>query len=126
MDPATDPQLADRLATEPNIWLATVRPDGPPHLVAIWFVHVDGRIWVCTGASSVKVGNIAADPRTTFSLEDGNRSVIGEGTAHVSPMPYPTAVISAFVEKFDWDITSPDSAMGELALIRIDVDRWRQ
>lgn len=126
LDPSTDATLRDRLDTEPNIWLATVRPDGRPHLVAIWFVYVDGHLWVCTGASSVKVHNLAAEPRVTISLKEGNRSAIGEGTAHLEPAPFPTAVVDAFIAKFDWDTSAPDSAMGELALLRIDVHRWRQ
>src|SRR5665647_3679236 len=120
LDPTHDAALRDRLAAEPNIWLATVRVDGRPHLVAIWFVHVDGHVWVCTGASSVKVRNIATEPRVTLSLEDGNRSAIGEGTAHLEDAPFPTTVIEAFMAKFDWDISAPDTAMGELALVRID------
>ncbi len=39
-----------RVHTDKNIWLATVRPDGRPHLTPIWFVFHDAKFWVCTGA----------------------------------------------------------------------------
>ena len=32
-----DDAAAQRLATEPILWLATTRPDGRPHLVPVWF-----------------------------------------------------------------------------------------
>ena len=72
-DPGPDDErTADaRLAAEQNIWLATTRPDGRPHLVAIWFGYVDGRFYVCTWGSSVKVNNVAHNPRAVVSLESG-------------------------------------------------------
>ena len=30
----------ERLRTEANVWLATMRPDGRPHVSPIWFVWV--------------------------------------------------------------------------------------
>ena len=120
-------QLPQRLADETIIWLATVRPDGRPHLIAIWFVHVDGALWFATGARSVKIANIAANPRVNVSLESGMQSAVGEGTATVVPQPWPQAVLDAFVERFDWDISSGlDADVGEVALVRVDVERWRR
>jgi predicted pyridoxine 5'-phosphate oxidase superfamily flavin-nucleotide-binding protein len=36
-----DRHTAERLTAEPVIWLGTVRPDGRPHHVPIWFVWHD-------------------------------------------------------------------------------------
>lgn len=120
-------QLPARLADETIIWLATVRPDGRPHLIAIWFVHVDDALWFATGARSVKIVNIEANPRVNVSLESGMQSAVGEGRATVVPQPWPQDVLDAFVERFDWDISSGlDSDVGEVALVRIDVERWRR
>ena len=41
-----DDALAERLHTEKNVWLCTVRSDGSPHLTPIWFVHHDDAFWV--------------------------------------------------------------------------------
>lgn len=129
---ATGPEdlLADlprRLAERDIIWLATTRPDGRPHLIAIWFVHVDGALWFATGARSVKVANLRANPNVNVSLESGLESTVGEGTATVVPMPYPPDVVDAFLERFDWDIaTGTDPDVGALALVRVDVTRWRR
>ena len=56
----------DRLATDPNIWLATTRADGQPHLTPIWFVWLHERVWICTSGRSVKA-------RVTVLLEQAAR-----------------------------------------------------
>lgn len=50
--------------------LATVRVDGRPHVVPIWFI-LDGRDWLfMTGEDTVKAGNIRRDPRVAISVDD--------------------------------------------------------
>lgn len=123
----TPEDVPQRLAGHDILWLATTRPDGRPHLLAIWYVHVDDALWIATGASSVKVANLRAEPRVNVSLESGTDPLVGEGTAAVVPLPFPSAVVEAFRQRFDWDIASgTDDQVGELALIRIDIARWRR
>ena len=40
------PQARQKLETERNIWLASVRPDGRPHLVPLWFVWCHGKVYI--------------------------------------------------------------------------------
>src|SRR5262245_34541270 len=50
--------------------LATVRADGRPHVVPIWF-HLDGDTIVFnTGSKSVKAVNIRRDPRISLCIDD--------------------------------------------------------
>jgi PPOX class probable F420-dependent enzyme len=50
--------------------VATVRPDGSPHVVPVWYV-VDGDAIVFTIArDSVKARNLAREPRLTVSVDD--------------------------------------------------------
>jgi len=50
--------------------LATVRKDGRPHVVPIWF-DLDGDALVfTTGHASVKVANIRRDPRVCLCVDD--------------------------------------------------------
>jgi hypothetical protein len=103
---------------ERNIWLATVRPDGRPHLAPVWFVLVDGHVWVGTGASSVKVRNLGANPRATLALEDTVDPFTAELLADVVEPPFPQAVVDAFAAKYGWDITvEVDDDLGELVLL---------
>ncbi len=103
--PLTDEQVSQRLQVNRNLWLATVRPGGAPHLVPIWFVAHAGAVYLCTAPDSVKVRNLRANPRIAFALEDGNEPVIFEGTARVLEIPHaPPEIAPAFKAKYDWDI----------------------
>jgi F420H(2)-dependent biliverdin reductase len=107
-----------------TIWMATVRPDGRPHLTPIWYVWHDGKVWVCTGMSFVKTRNVLLEPRVALSLEDGADPVVAEGTVVVHGRPYPRAVARAFRSRFDWDIDRPDADGEYDALWEITIDRW--
>jgi F420H(2)-dependent biliverdin reductase len=111
---------AERLRAEPNIWLATSRPTGKPHLTPIWFVFVDDVVWICTGDSAVKARNIKANPMVSIALEDGNAPVVGEGTAH-RVTDIPASVIAEFRRKHNWDITTDDAYQ---AVFRIEITKW--
>jgi F420H(2)-dependent biliverdin reductase len=103
-----DSQVERRLQTEQNLWLATVRPTGTPHLVPIWFVWVAGKIYLCTGAGSVKVRNLGQNPHVAIALEDGSQPIVIEGQAQPIGQA-DAAVIAAFQRKYEWDITSDDT-----------------
>jgi PPOX class probable F420-dependent enzyme len=66
--------------------LATKGPDGVPHLVAMWFAWIDGKLWFETKAKSQKAVNIRRDPVVSCMIEAGDgydqlRGVSIEGTA---------------------------------------------
>ena len=103
-----DPQVERRLQTEQNLWLATVRPNGAPHLVPIWFVWVAGKIYLCTGADSVKVRNLLQNPQVSIALEDGTQPIVLEGLAQPVGQA-DIVVLSEFQRKYAWDITSDDT-----------------
>ena len=103
-----DPQVERRLQMEQNLWLATVRPTSVPHLVPIWFVWVAGKIYLCTGADSVKVRNLTQNPQVAIALEDGTHPIVIEGRAEPIGRP-PAAVVAEFQRKYDWDITTDDT-----------------
>jgi len=91
-----------RLDSAQNVWVATVRPDGRPHLVPVWFVVDGGRWYICTAPDSVKARNLQTNSRIALALEDGSDPHIVEGEARVvEPGP---AVVRKFKEKYDWDI----------------------
>ncbi len=117
--------VEQRLQIERNIWLTTVRPDGRPHIVPVWFVHVRTLFWVGTGAASVKTRNVLANPAVSVALEDGNRPVVVEGTAQVYFHERPDDVAGAFANKYDWDITvSEDPDVGSVVLWQIKPTKW--
>ena len=104
--PLTPEQIQERLREERNIWFATVRPNGAPHLVPIWFVAHDERIFICTDPSSVKVRNLQRNPRAALALENGSQPLILEGAVRLlSRADTPAAVVDEFKRKYDWDIS---------------------
>ena len=93
-----------RLHTEPNLWLATVRPNQAPHLVPIWFVWHENKAYLCTGRQSIKARNISVNPRISFALENGGDPVVVEGSARILD-EIPDAVAALFASKYDWNIS---------------------
>lgn len=72
--------------------LATIGPDGQPHLTAMWYGVLDGEIWLETKAKSQKAVNLKRDPRVSFLLEAGDtydtlRGVSFEGVAEIIDDP---------------------------------------
>jgi nitroimidazol reductase NimA-like FMN-containing flavoprotein (pyridoxamine 5'-phosphate oxidase superfamily) len=97
---------ASRVEQARNVWLATVRPDGRPHLVPVWFVVEAERWYICIAPGSVKARNLGANPRVSLALEDGDHPYILEGQAQ--PVPPAASVLASFKAKYDWDITTDD------------------
>lgn len=68
-----------RLSASHDYWVATVRPDGSPHVMPVWGVWVDGRLWFSSGRRSRKALNLAADPRCTVTTDDARDPVVVDG-----------------------------------------------
>lgn len=88
----TDDEIAAFVERSRTATLATVGPDGQPHLVAMWYAVLDGEIWFETKAKSQKAVNLRRDDRVTCLIEDGQtydvlRGVAIEGRATVSTEP---------------------------------------
>lgn len=84
----TDAEIAEFVARSRTGTMATIGPDGQPHLVAMWYGVLDGEIWVETKAKSQKAVNLRRDPRVSFLIEDGMtydslRGVSFEGAAEI-------------------------------------------
>jgi PPOX class probable F420-dependent enzyme len=68
----TDDEVAEFLATEKTVQVASIGPDGTPHLVPMWFAVIDGRIAFWTFAKAQKTLNLRRDPRLTCLVEAGD------------------------------------------------------
>ncbi len=66
------PEEADAfLGEQMTLTCATNGRDGFPHLMPLWYVLREGRIWAWTYAKSQKVKNLERDPRATLQVETG-------------------------------------------------------
>ncbi len=67
----TADEAAAFLAASRKLQLATINPDGTPHLVTMFYVMLGGRIAFWTYRASQKARNLARDPRLTCLVETG-------------------------------------------------------
>src|SRR3954453_5863692 len=67
----TDDEIAQFIERSRTATMATVLPDGRPHLVAMWYAVLDGELWFETKAKSQKGVNLRRDPTITVMIEDG-------------------------------------------------------
>ena len=67
----TEAEIAALLAAARKVQLATINPDGTPHLVTMFYALIDGQITFWTYRTSQKARNLARDPRLACLVEDG-------------------------------------------------------
>jgi PPOX class probable F420-dependent enzyme len=67
----SDDEVRDFLAEQKIVSVATVGPNGRPHLVPLWYVAEDGELVGWTFAKSQKAKNLERDPHATLQVEDG-------------------------------------------------------
>jgi general stress protein 26 len=70
-----------RLVRSHDFWLATVTPEGVPHLMPVWAVWHEGRLWFSSSNRSRKARNLGAEPRCTVSTENPLEPVVVQGWA---------------------------------------------
>jgi PPOX class probable F420-dependent enzyme len=69
----SDAEMAEFLAGQRVVVVATNGAGGWPHLMPLWYVIRDGEIWAWTYAKSQKVKNLERDPRATLQIESGEQ-----------------------------------------------------
>ena len=67
----TDAELQEFIESQKTIQVATINKDGTPHLVAMWYGIMDGKIVIETFEKSQKAVNLKRDPRIACLLEAG-------------------------------------------------------
>ena len=50
--------------------IATVQPDGAPHVTPVWFIHEDGAILITPRAESAWLAHIRQNPRVALTIDD--------------------------------------------------------
>ncbi len=68
----SDEEVRQYLDEQRVLNVATIGPSGHPHLVAMWYALVDGKIQFWTYAKSQKVVNLRRNPKMTGLVESGD------------------------------------------------------
>ncbi|WTW99567.1 TIGR03667 family PPOX class F420-dependent oxidoreductase [Streptomycetaceae bacterium NBC_01309] len=105
-----------RLARNLIAWLTSVRPDGQPVSVPVWFLlRDDGTILVYSRPGKAKLRNIAANPRVSLTLDvtDIGRNIVRvEGTARhdesVPPAHLEPAYLAKYIERMGAMFDTPE------------------
>lgn len=83
------PDEVQAFLEEPRpIQVATIGPDGSPHVAPMWYLMDEGKVGFRSFTKSQKIVNLQRDPRVTLLAEDGDayaelRGVIIKGTARL-------------------------------------------
>jgi PPOX class probable F420-dependent enzyme len=67
----TEEEAAAFLDEQRTVICATNGRDGWPHLMPLWYVVRDGRLWSWTYAKAQKTRNVERDPRASLQVEAG-------------------------------------------------------
>jgi PPOX class probable F420-dependent enzyme len=67
----TREELDRFLSEQRTIRLATASPSGQPHVVPLWYVWVDGTVFMNSTLGNVTIRNLERNPRATGSVDDG-------------------------------------------------------
>ncbi len=77
---ALNRQEIDELLNKEEIcYIATSRPDGRPHVMPIWFIYHEGKIWFETDETTVKFKNIRHNNKVMVVF-GGKSTYIVEGS----------------------------------------------
>lgn len=67
----TDAELDELLSTERTARVATVSPDGSPHVVPLWFYWADGQLWVTSLRRSRRASDLAGGSAVAVCVDTG-------------------------------------------------------
>ena len=99
----------ERLVKAHTYWVATVRPDGGPHVMPVWGVWLDDAFCFSTGAQSRKARNLAENPRCVIACEVGQDQLTVEGIAEiVVAAEVNRRFAEAYGPKYEWDMEGFD------------------
>ncbi len=93
----------ERLRREPIIWLSTVRPDGRPHIVPVWFLWDGEKILIFSQPNTRKIRNLRQNLNAMLALDDTNAGedvVMFEGKAELLNDPTVNTTLPAFATKY--------------------------
>jgi PPOX class probable F420-dependent enzyme len=136
----TDDEITAFVRDRRTAILATVSKNGQPHLSAMWFALVEGKIVFETKSKSQKVVNVRRNPVITVLLEAGStypelRGVSFDGTAQIienddASREYIRAVGRSVIDRYsgpadEATVEQLDQAMYNRVAVILNVTRTR-
>ena len=92
-------------------WLATVRPDGRPHVMPLFGVWVDGAMYFTSNPKALKAKNLAQNPHCVITATSDDLDIVVEGdAAKVTDEAELQRIAEAYIDKYGWPVTVRDGA----------------
>jgi PPOX class probable F420-dependent enzyme len=122
-----------RLKEEEVAWMTTVRSDGQPQTVPVWFLWDDEGILIYSQPGRQKLKNISHNPHVGLNLNSnaqGGDVVRLEGKAKVADAAPPSSEVPSYVEKYRESIARigfdvEGFAQAYSVPVRITPGRWQ-
>lgn len=99
--------VEQRLREELMVWFTTVRADGRPHTVPVWFLWDGDAFLIFSQPGNLKIRNLQRNPHVTLALDgtkQGEDVVIVEGEAELLSEPSRNVIVPAYGEKYASEI----------------------
>lgn len=112
IDPTTafGARVEERLRTESIAWLTTVRPDGLPQPIPVWFLWNEAdEVLIFSRPDALKLRNLSTNPKASLHFDGDGRGgniVVISGTARVADSEVSPERVDAFLTKYVQGIKS--------------------
>jgi hypothetical protein len=90
-------------------WLATVRPDGRPHVMPLGVLLVDSAMYFTAGPATRKAKNLAHNPHCVVTVATHDFDLVVEGTAVKVTDPAKVARIAEAFQADGWPASVDES-----------------
>jgi general stress protein 26 len=111
----------ERLLRSHDFWLATVTPEGAPHLMPVWAIWSEARLWFSSANGSRKARNLSRESRCSVSTDDALQPVVMHGRAErVTSTDLLTEMLAAENAKYgtDYGMDMVDPASNSVFALR--------
>ncbi len=98
-----DAHIDERLREDIIIWLTSVRPDGRPHSVPVWFLWDGNTILIFSRPNNQKIRNLHQNPHVMLTVDNtknGADVIMLEGKAELLDDPAINTTMPAYVAKY--------------------------
>jgi nitroimidazol reductase NimA-like FMN-containing flavoprotein (pyridoxamine 5'-phosphate oxidase superfamily) len=103
-------RLAD-LGQVATHWLATVRPDGRPHVVPVGATWSNGAVYFTTGQGTRKGKNLESNPHCVISFATRGLDLVVEGRAYTVTDTATLERVAGLYRSGGWPATVRDGAL---------------
>lgn len=111
--------IEGRLGRETTIWLTTVGENGQPHLMPIWFVWVNKKVYFAIGTDTQQYLDMTSNQSVALSSPDIDSVILIEGEAHGCSRQKTDDLAEHFYNKYEWDFRYDNDADWRLVEVTV-------